>query len=134
MMIHFNLSLITTTFLLLFQPHTLQGARAPLKSLTERVDEAEKVFAGKLINKKVEDEWATAELLVETPFSKTEKGLKIPVMWRTSLGGNKMYNPEEGTRGVAILKPSNDGKYWLRTDTFLDISELEKVKAALSGT
>ncbi len=119
------LSLISTFFLHLSPLHAIH---AKPKSLAERIDQAEKVFVGKLINKKTQGDWTTADLVVEIPLLHTEKDIEIAVIWRTTLGKAKMFDKAEGSKGVAILKHQRDGRYWLRADTFEDLEVLKRAR------
>ena len=114
--------------LLVWTTVTLATTKAPTKPLAERVSDAETVFLGKVINKKIEGDWATAELLVEEPLKNAEKGAKCEVVWRISLGKLMIYDTAEGTTGIAILGDKHKGRYWLRDDKFENPKTLEKVK------
>lgn len=112
----------------------LAETKAPTKPLSERVGNAETVFVGKVIEKKVEGDWARAELLVEEPLKNAMKGAKIEVIWRIKLGRNLfIYDTEEGTQGIAILKDRHEGRFWLRSDKFEKPDKLAEVKAIITA-
>ncbi len=102
--------------------------RAPTPPLEKRVKDAALVFTGKVINKKVDGEWARAELLVDVPLRGVKKGEKIEVIWRVELSGRPIYDAPDGKQGVALLGDKHEGRYWLRDDKFEDLDKLEKVK------
>lgn len=107
--------------------------KAPTKPLSERVENAETVFLGKVINKKVQGDWARAELLVESPLKNAKKGTKIEIIWRINVGRLKIYDTADGTQGIAILKDKHQGRYWLRSDKFEAPDKLKEVKRILAA-
>jgi hypothetical protein len=125
--------LLTSFIALTLTTVTESTAKAPTKPLPERVANAEAVFLGKVINKKVEGDWARAELLVEEPLKNAKKGAKIEVIWRINLGNLPIYDAAEGTRGVAILKDQHEGRYWLRSDKFEKPDRVDEVKGIISA-
>ena len=100
--------------------------RAPTPPLEERVKAAETVFVGKLINKVVEGDWVRAELLIEEPLKNSEKGAKVLVIWRATLGGRPIYDTPEDSEGIAILGDKHEGRYWLRDDKFEPVGKLDE--------
>ena len=110
---------------------TVLAIREPAKPLKDRVSAAETVFLGKLVNRVEEGEWVRAELLVEKPLRKAEKGAKVEVIWRKTLGNLLIYDAAEGDRGIAILKDKHKGRYWLRADKFEKPDKLAEVKKRL---
>jgi hypothetical protein len=115
-----------------FSSVALGVTRAPTPPLSQRVNEAELVFVGKVVNKVVEGDWARAEILVEQPLKNTVKDAKVPVTWRINLGNFIIYDTPEGSRGIAILKDKHQGRYWLRGDKFERPDQLEKVREILT--
>ena len=109
------------------------AVRAPTVPLKDRVGAAETVFLGKVVNKVVTGEWASAELVVEEPLRNAEKGKKTEVIWRIRLGRFHIYDVAEGTRGVAILKDKHKGRYWLRSDKFENPNKLAEVKGFIGA-
>ena len=111
------------------------GVRAPTPPLKDRVGAAETVFLGKVVNKVVTGEWASAELLVEEPLRNAEKGKKTKVIWRIKSGAGRfhIYDVAEGTRGVAILKYKHGGRYWLGGDKFENPDKLAEVKGLIAA-
>lgn len=109
------------------------SVRAPTEPLKERVRAAETVFVGKLINKAVEGDWVRAELLVEEPLVSSKRDSKIEVIWRATIGGTPIYDTDENSRGIAILKDKHEGRYWLRDDKFEDLNKLAEVKKILKA-
>ncbi|MBT3199130.1 MAG: serpin family protein [Phycisphaerales bacterium] len=107
------------------------AVRAPTPPLKNRVAAAETVFLGKVVNKVVTGEWATAELLVEESLRNAEKGKKTKVTWRIKLGNFHIYDVPEGSRGIAILKDKHKGRYWLRSDKFEKPNKLAEVKGLI---
>jgi len=107
------------------------GVRAPTKPLKDRVGAADTVFLGKVANKVVTGEWASAELVVQEPLRDAKKGEKIEVIWRIKLGRFQIYDVAEGTRGIAILKDKHKGRYWLRSDKFESPDKLAEVKGLI---
>ena len=120
---------ITTVLCLLFASSIFAFAiRAPEVPLEKRVEAAEKVFVGKVINKKVDGEWVRAELLVESPLRNAEKEAKIPVIWRRELGDLKIYDVTVGSKGVALLLDKHEGRYWLGHSRFEKLDKLEEIE------
>lgn len=109
------------------------AVRAPTRPLKERVQGAETVFLGKVVNKVVEGDWARAELLVKEPLRDAKEGAKVEVIWRIRVGNMFIYDVAEGTSGVAILSDKHEGRYWLRSDKFEDPKKIEEVKALIEG-
>jgi len=105
--------------------------KSPTKPLKERVAEAETIFIGKVVNKEVEGDWATAELLVEQPLKNAKLEAKVPVTWRIRLGQLFIYDVAEGTRGIALLGDKHQDRYWLRADKFEDLKKLDEVTSWL---
>lgn len=108
------------------------AVRAPTQPLAQRVQEAEMVFLGKVVNKTVDGDWARAELLVEEPLRNAEKGAKVAVTWRIMVGTFFIYDVAAETGGVAILKDKHEGRYWLRDDKFEKPEKLAEVKALVT--
>lgn len=102
--------------------------RAPEVPLEKRVEAAEKVFVGKVINKKVDGEWVRAELLVESPLRNAEKEARIPVIWRRELGDLKIYDVTVGSKGVALLLDKHEGRYWLGYSRFEKLDKMEEIE------
>ncbi len=109
------------------------AVRAPTPPLKARVSAAETVFLGKLVNKVVTGEWASAELLVEEPLRNAKKGEKTKVIWRIKLGRFQIYDVPQGTRGIAILKDRHQGRYWLRGDKFESPDKLVEIKGFIGS-
>jgi hypothetical protein len=122
---------LAVCFSLTFASTTVAVSRAPTKPLKERVQKAETVFLGKVVNKQVEGDWAKAELLVEEPLRDAEKGAKIAVTWRIRVGNFFIYDVAEDTQGIAILFDKHEGRFWLRADKFEDPEKLDEVKALI---
>ena len=116
------------SFLLLGLMPGVFASLAKPKPLKERVANAELVFVGKVVNRVLEGDWVRAELIVEQPLRGVKKGEKIKVIWRKTIGGRKIYDTAEGTRGIALLKDKHEGRYWLRLSKFEGGDKLEKVK------
>jgi hypothetical protein len=91
---------------------------APEESLEKRVQSAEKIFVGTLINRKVlEDDWCHADLKVTRVIAGVTVDELIPVQWRPEAA---TYNAKENQVGLAILRYKDGKRYWLRPDTFVD--------------
>lgn len=125
-----QLSVFCLALLMMAMP-VLARTVAPTEPLEKRVKEAELIFTGKVIDKEVKGDWARAELLVETPLRGVKKGEKIEVIWRIQVGGEPIYDAAEGQQGVALLGDKHEGRYWLRSDKFEGLDQLEKVKTIL---
>jgi hypothetical protein len=106
----------------------LATIKAPTKPLSERVENAETVFLGTVVNKVVTGDWARAEILVEEPLKNAEKDAKVEVIWRIKIGGLPIFDTAAGTQGVAILKDKHEGRFWLRSDKFEKPEKLDAVK------
>lgn len=102
--------------------------KAQPKTLKERLEEADKVFLGKLTKRVVKGQWVMAELVVEKALKNVKKGDKVKVIWREKIGGKILFNAVDGAEGVAILSDKHEGRYWLRSDKFEDIKTLRKVE------
>lgn len=90
--------------------------RAPEKPLETRVQEADKVFVGVLINRKeLAGDWCHADLKVTQAIKGVKVGELIPVLWRPMIA---RYDAQEKQEGLAVLKPAHEKRYWLRSDTF----------------
>lgn len=129
-----HLNLIACLLLPLSITPIAAGSRAPTKPLSERVQQAETVFLGKVVNKVVDGDWAQAELLVEQPLRNAKKGMKIDVTWRITVGSFFIYDVADGTQGIAILKDKHKNRYWLRADKFEKPEKLAEVKALIKAT
>ena len=100
------------------------GCRAPTKPLAERVQEADKVFVGVLINRKLlKGDWCHADLKVTRAIKGVRAGEPVPVLWRPGIAH---YDAREGQKGLAVLKPAHGDRYWLRSDTFEDAALAEQ--------
>ena len=117
----------------LLSGQTFATSRAKEEPLEVRVQAAEFVFVGKLVNKEVEGDWVKAELVVINPLKNTKKSEKVKVIWRAKIGGRSLYNPAVNSQGIALLKDKHEGRYWLRGDKFAAVEKLEKVKALLDA-
>lgn len=106
---------------------------APPRPLSERVGEAEKVFAGTLVEREERGDWVQAELRVDTPLRGVAEGQKVKVTWRKRLGDFQVYDAKEGQRGVALLKDKHEGRYWLRADKFESLEQLDEVRKLLGS-
>ena len=56
---------------------SLFALRIAVEPLEKRVEKAEKIFVGKLINRVQDGEWVRAELLVDVPIHNVKKGDKV---------------------------------------------------------
>ena len=121
---------ILLIFLITISP-ALAETRAPTEPLPKRVEKAEVIFLGKVTNKKVEGDWAKAELVVEEPLKNVRKGEKVEVIWRIKLANLRIYDTDDETTGVAILSDKHQGRYWLRSDKFEKPEKLDEVKTIL---
>lgn len=101
---------------------------APKPSLEKRVGLAKLVFVGKVVNRKEKGEWIHAELLVEESIVNIKSGARVPVIWRKSVGGYQVFDAAEGLKAIAILNSYHEGRYWLRSDTFENLSLIEEVR------
>ncbi|MFK7788361.1 MAG: hypothetical protein AB8C95_02565 [Phycisphaeraceae bacterium] len=120
------------SFAMLVITSTLRAdTRVPTAPLEERVKAAEVVFVGKLIDKKVQGDWATAKLLVKESLHNVKVDQTIEVTWRIQIDNRPIYDVAEGTERIAILKDKHKGRYWLRTDKFEGLEKLDKVKQIL---
>lgn len=113
---------------------TFALSRLPTPPLAERVAKAEEVFAGTVVNRVEKGEWVHAELRVDTPLRGSKKGALVPVIWRSTVGNNIIYDAKENDRGVALLTGKLKGRYWLRADKFEPIDKLETVKSLVAQT
>ena len=102
--------------------------RIAIEPLEKRVEKADKIFVGKLVNRVDDGDWVRAELVVETAVHNVKKGDKVDVIWRKTIGGHKIFDSQEGDRGVAILIDKHQGRYWLRGDKFENIKKLDEIK------
>ena len=108
------------------------SVRAPEKPLTTRLHEADKVFVGELVNRSpLKDDWCHADLKVTRALKGVKLGELVPVVWRPKVG---RYNAEENQLGLAVLKPAHEKRYWLRPDTFVDITFAEQAAYSLGKT
>jgi hypothetical protein len=106
--------------------------RAAEKPLTTRLHEAEKVFVCVVVNRKLlKDDWCHADLKVTQAIKGVKLGELVPVVWRPKV---TRYNAEENQLGLAVLKPAHQKRYWLRSDTFVDISFAEQAAYSLGKT
>ena len=120
------------TFAMLLMTSALQAdTKLPAKPLADRVTAAEVVFVGKLIDKEVQGDWATAKLVVTEALHNVKKDQTIDVTWRIKIGDRPIYDVAQGTERIAILKDKRKDKYWLRGDKFEDLGKLDAVKQAL---
>ncbi len=106
---------------------------APLP-LAHRVQQAETVFVGKLVNKVVQGEWVQAELLVEEPMKNAVLNRMVKVVWRSEIDGMPIYDVAEGVRGIAILSDQLDGRYWLRADKFEEVKRRNEIAALITAS
>lgn len=105
--------------------------RAPTKPLATRVQEADKVFVGVLINRKLlEGDWCHADLKVTQAIKGCEIGELVPVLWRPMIA---RYDAKENQKGLALLKPTYEKRYWLRSDTFEDAKLTDQAVKLLGG-
>ena len=74
-----------------------------------------------------------ADLVVEESLKDAERGAKVEVIWRATIGGRPIYDTAEGTRAIAILKDKHEGRYWLRDDKFEDVAKLAEVKKLIEA-
>jgi len=119
--------------LLILTTVVMADTRLPTKPLKERVNAAETVFVGKLINRVEDGDWVRADLLVETPLHKAKKDTKVQVTWRKNLGSRVIYDAAEGTKAIAILGDKYKERYWLRADKFESVDQLDEVKAIIKA-
>ena len=95
-----------------------RSIQAPVKPLTTRVHEADKVFVAELVNRKLlKDDWCHADLKVTNAIKGVKLGELVPVVWRPKVA---RYDAEENQMGLAVLKHAHEKRYWLRLDTFVD--------------
>ena len=95
-----------------------RSIQAPVKPLTTRVYEADKVFVAELVNRKLlKDDWCHADLKVTQAIKGVKLGELVPVVWRPKVA---RYDAEENQMGLAVLKHAHEKRYWLRLDTFVD--------------
>ena len=128
---------VCLTFLLL--AGIAQGAKiapssilAPEKPLTTRLHEADKVFVAELVNKKMlANDWCHADLKVTRAIKGVKQGELIPVVWRPKVA---KYDAEDKQIGLAVLNPAHEKRYWLRPDTFVDVSFAEQAAHSLGKT
>ena len=102
--------------------------RIAIEPLEKRVEKAEKIFIGKLVNRVEDGDWVRAELVVETALHNVKKDEKIEVIWRKTIGGHKIFDSQEGNKGIAILIDKHQGRYWLRGDKFENLNKLDQIK------
>jgi len=103
--------------------------RAPVEPLARRVQEAQKVFVGVLVNRKdLEGDWCHADLKVTRPIKGVQVGELVPVLWRPRIA---RFDARENQTGLAVLKHQHDKRYWLRPDTFADAKLAEEAIKAL---
>lgn len=124
---------LLVSFLLLISDPAWSFSRMATPPLARRVEGAETVFVGKLINRTEEGEWAQAELLVVEPLKNARKGDTVQVIWRMRLGQMRIYDARKGQQGIAILGDKHKGRYWLRADKFEPLAHLGAVKTILGG-
>jgi hypothetical protein len=106
--------------------------RAAEKPLTTRVHEADKVFVAEVVNRKLlKDDWCHADLKVTQAIKGVKVGDLVPVVWRPKVA---RYSAEENQLGLAVLKPAHQKRYWLRADTFVDITFAEQAAYSLGKT
>ena len=104
---------------------------APTKPLPTRVQEAEKVFVGVLMNRKLlEGDWCHADLKVTQAIKGVKVGELVPVLWRPKIA---RYDARENQKGLAVLKYSHKNRYWLRSDTFEDAKLAEQAMKVSGG-
>jgi hypothetical protein len=110
-------------------PIAIQAAEKPL---TTRLHEADKVFVAEVVNRKLlKDDWCHADLKVTQAIKGVKVGELVPVVWRPKVA---RYNAEENQLGLAVLKPAHQKRYWLRADTFVDITFAEQAAYSLGKT
>jgi hypothetical protein len=108
------------------------AVRAAEKPLTTRLHEADKVFVAEVVNRKlIKDDWCHADLKVTQAIKGVKLGELVPVVWRPKVA---RYNAEENQLGLAVLKPAHQKRYWLRADTFVDITFAEQAAYSLGKT
>ncbi len=125
--------------LVLLSPAFL-ALRAPVEPLETRLKKAETAFVGTIVDLERKDGWARGFLLVEDPLKNAVVDQKIPVIWRHQMpgglaigGGLLSFNPDEGTRGIAILTDQHEERYWLRDDKFEPVKKLDEVRKLLAA-
>lgn len=106
---------------------------APTLPLSERVEQAEKIFVGTVIERVEEGEWVRAVLRVDEPLREVGENKKVEVIWRTRVGNQAIYNAVKGQRGIAILDAKHEGRYWLRADKFEPPAKLEEVRELIAA-
>jgi len=111
---------------------SLALTRAPTPPLDERVEKAEQVFVGTLVNRVEDGDWVQAELRVDIHLRGDKKGALVPVIWRKRLGDLQIYDAPENARGIAILSDKHEGRYWLRADKFEPVQNLQAVRRTLA--
>lgn len=125
-------SIILVFALLLLLPSTVSATSIlpDKRTLEQKVSDADLIFIGKVINKKVNGDWAQAELLVEEPIAGVKKGEKIKVTWRIQVQGRPIYDTKEGLHGLVMLRNTNKYKerFWFKG--VKDIKLKKKVIAA----
>lgn len=94
-------------------------SRTRKKPLATRVEAAEKVFVGSVVNLKLlAGDWCHADLKVDQAIKGCKVGEIIPVVWRPVIA---KYDAAPNQAGLAVLKGAFKERYWLRSDTFEDI-------------
>ena len=107
-------------------------SRMPVPPLSDRVEQAELVFLGTLIERAEDGEWVRAVLRVDESLRVPEGMRRVEVIWRVRVGDREVYDAAEGQRGVAILDDKHEGRYWLRTDKFEPAERLGEVRELVS--
>lgn len=111
---------------------TLALSIAPTPPLAERLQQAELIFAGTVIERIETGEWVRAVLRVDTPLhGVAEDRKRIEVIWRKHAGDFEIYDAEQGQRGIAILDTKHEGRYWLRADKFEPLAKMGEVRKLL---
>lgn len=112
----YSICLVLVTLFMLPSVVSATTIKVDKRTLEERVSDADLIFIGKVINKQVSGDWATAELLVEEPITGVKKGDKVKVTWRIQVNGHHIYDTEEGLRGLSMLKNTNKhkGRFWFK--------------------
>ncbi|MFK7851046.1 MAG: hypothetical protein AB8D78_08725 [Akkermansiaceae bacterium] len=124
----FNLKSFFALTAFLLATSSALAIRAPEVPLEKRVEKAERIFVGKVINKEVDGDWVKADLLVEKPLRNAEKDSKIPITYRKNIGNQPIYDITVGSKGVAILTDKHKDRYWLGHARFEKMEKLEEIE------
>jgi len=105
----------------------------PTPPLSERVQAAELIFVGTVIERAEEGDWVRAVLRVDEPLhGLKEEQKRVEVIWRTRIHEQDIYDADDGQRGIAILSDKHEGRYWLRADKFEPVAMLDDVKKLIA--